>query len=109
MFALVQIIALCAAADAAPGYTVHVRGLTAPEQTTRQKFTGSETVLDAVAALPRPADAADKDLWIARQNKAGVVQILRIDWAAITQNGETATNYQLLDGDRLFLQARPAK
>ncbi len=109
MFAMFQIVALCAAADAAPGYTVHLRGLTAPEQTIRQKFTGSETVLDAVAALPRPADANVMDLWIARQGKGGKVQVLRIDWAALSQYGMTATNYQILDGDRLFLQARPPK
>ena len=109
MFAMFQIVALCAAVDAAPGYTVHLRGLTAPEQTIRQKFTGSETVLDAVAALPRPADANVMDLWIARQGKGGKVQVLRIDWAALSQYGMTATNYQILDGDRLFLQARPPK
>ena len=109
MFALFQIAVLCTAADAAPGYTVHVRGLTAPEQTIRQIFTGSETVHDAVATLPRPADAADMDLWIARRSKGNAVQILRIDWIAITQHGETKTNYQILDGDRLFVQARPVK
>ena len=40
MFAMFQIVALCTLADAAPGYTVHVRGLTTPEQTIRQKFKG---------------------------------------------------------------------
>ncbi len=112
MLALIPIVALCAPADAAPSYTVHIRELTAPERTIQQKFTGSECVLDAVASLQRPAEAARMDLWIARSDKGGKggkVHVLQIDWTAIAQHGVTTTNYQLLDGDRLFLQARPAK
>ena len=104
MFVLIQILALCAPADAAPGYTVHIRELTAPERTIQQKFTGQECVLDAVASLPH----SKMDIWIARSDKAGKVQVLRIDWTALTQHGVTTTNYQILAGDRLFLQARPA-
>jgi polysaccharide export outer membrane protein len=110
MFALLQVVVLCAAADAAPGYTVHVRELTVPERVVRVPLTGSETVLDAVAALKRPPNnLARMDLWVARSGEGGKVQVLRIDWTEITMRGVTATNYQLLTGDRLFLQARPAK
>ena len=109
MFALIQIVALCAPADAAPSYTIHIREITAPERTIQQKFTGSECVLDVVASLQRPAEVARMDLWIARSDKGGKIQVLRIDWTAITQQGVTTTNYQLLAGDRFFLQARPAK
>jgi len=110
MFALLQVLVLCAAADAAPSYTVYVRELSAPERATRVPLTGPETVLDAVAALKRsPADLEQMDLWIARPAAGGKVQLLRIDWAAITRQGAAATNYQVLAGDRLFLQARPVK
>ncbi len=30
-------------------------------------------------------------------------QILPVDWVAITQGGVTATNYQVLPGDRVFI------
>jgi hypothetical protein len=30
-------------------------------------------------------------------------QVLKIDWAGITQHGRTETNYQLLPGDRLYV------
>jgi polysaccharide export outer membrane protein len=33
------------------------------------------------------------------------VQILPVDWAAITQGGSTATNYQIFPGDRIYLKA----
>ena len=109
MFALLQIVALCTATDAASSYTIHVRGLTVPERTLRRNFGGSDRVADAVAALPRPADADEMDLWLAWQDKSGAVRILRIDWTAISKRGATATNYILFAGDRLFVQARPAK
>ena len=110
MFAMLQIVALCAAADAAPGYAVHIRELTAPESTVRAPLTHSETVLDAVAALERtPADLSRMDLWVLRPVVGGKSQVLRIDWAGITTRGVVATNYQLLAGDRLFVQSRPAK
>ena len=110
MFALFQIVALCAAADGAPGYTVHVRELTAPERAIRVRLIGSDTVLDAVTGLKRqPGDLGRMDLWIVRRSEDGKSRVLRVNWAAITQQGATATNYQMLDGDRLFLQARPAK
>ena len=110
MFALFQIVALCAAADGAPGYTVHVRELTAPERAIRVQLTGAVTVLDAVASLQRqPGDPGRMDLWVVRPNAGGTNRVLPVDWAAITQRGVTVTNYQVLAGDRLFLQARLAK
>jgi polysaccharide export outer membrane protein len=33
----------------------------------------------------------------------GCVQILPVDWEAITALGATETNYQLLPGDRVFI------
>ena len=68
------------------------------------------TVLDAVASLQRqPGDPGRMDLWVVRPNAGGTNRVLPVDWAAITQRGVTATNYQVLAGDRLFFQARLAK
>ena len=109
MFAIFPIIALCAAIEVEPGYTVHVRELTAPEKVIRLQPTDKHCVVDAVESLKRqPGDLARMDLWIVRRAE-GKTQVLRVDWTAITQRGATATNYQIFDGDRLFLQARPPK
>src|SRR5262245_39534928 len=110
MFVMFQIVALCLVADAAPSYTVHVRELTAPEKVVRVPLTSSVCIRDAVEALKRPPrELARMDLWIVRRAEGGAVKVLRVDWVAITQNGVAATNYLMLAGDRLFLQARPVK
>ena len=69
--------------------------------------TGSDTVLDAVAQTGgvRTADGRPRNLWVSRTTPAGVPQILPVDWAGITQQGNTQTNYQLLPGDRLYVKA----
>ena len=108
MFALLQIVALCTAAEAAPKYTVHVRGLTTPERVIAVRATGNDCVLDAVGTLPQ-AGLDRMDMWIVRRTEGGKPQVLKIDWNAIKQQGVTSTNYLLLEGDRLFVQARPAK
>jgi hypothetical protein len=124
MLVMFQIVALCLAADAVPSYrahvrelavegpsyTVHVRELTTSEKVIRMPLTGSVAIVDAVEALKwSPRNLARMDLWIVRREKGGEVKVLQVDWAAISQRGESATNYQILAGDRLFLQARPAK
>ena len=110
MFVMFQLVALCVAADAAPSYTVHVRELTSPERAVSLPLVGSVAILDAVEALKRsPRDLARMDLWIVRRAENGEVKVLRVDWTAITQRGASETNYQMLAGDRLFIQARPAK
>ena len=110
MFVLLQMVVLWAVADATPGYTVHVRELTAPEQAVRVPLAGSDTVLDAVAALKRqPGNLGGMDLWLVRPVAGGKARVLPIDWHGITAWGVTTTNYQLLAGDRLFLQVRPNK
>ncbi len=110
MFALFQIIALGAGISPEPvGYTIHVREQKAPELVVRLQPTDSHCVLDAVESLKRqPGDLARMDLWIVRRAE-GKTQVLRVDWNAIAQAGVTATNFQMMDGDRLFLQARPPK
>ena len=71
----------------------------------RVPVTGNETVLDAMANVHGLSQLSSKRIWIARPAPAGFhcEQILPVDWDAITRGGSTATNYQVLPGDRLFI------
>lgn len=71
----------------------------------RQPITGNETVLDAIAGIGGLSQVSSMKLWIARPapNGVGCEQILPIDWRDITRGASTATNYQILPGDRLFI------
>ena len=40
--------------------------------------------------------------------ECGVDQILPVDWVNVTQRGQTATNYQVLPGDRVYVMSAPA-
>jgi polysaccharide export outer membrane protein len=65
--------------------------------------TGHETVLDALAAVNGlPAGAASGTVTVRRRTANGE-QTLPVDWAGITRHGATATNYQLLAGDRVLV------
>jgi polysaccharide export outer membrane protein len=83
------------------------------EQVSRLPITGSETVLDAISlnTLGRgsltglPPVASKKHIWVARPGPDGQEQVLPVDWIGITQRGQTATNYQLLPGDRVYVKA----
>ena len=46
------------------------------------------------------------NIWIARPapGSFGCEQILPIDWVAITRGAATGTNYQVLPGDRIYIQ-----
>ncbi len=71
----------------------------------RAPITGNETVLDAVATIGGISQVSSTNLWIARPapNGVGCEQILPVDWLEITRGASTATNYQLMPGDRLFI------
>jgi polysaccharide export outer membrane protein len=80
------------------------------QQSMRLPITGNETVLDALTMgsyyiRGLPPGVSKRRIWVARPDRAksGQDQILPVDWAAITRNGSTATNYQLLPGDRVFV------
>src|SRR5262245_49475260 len=120
MLALFTIIAMGTANDPAPNgqvlaanmpsYTVHVRELTAPERVTRVQLDSSVCITDAVPTLKRPPrDITRMDMWIVRRDDRGKEMVLPVDWAGISRRGEFMTNYIVLDGDRLFIQARPGK
>lgn len=75
----------------------------------RLPVTGNDTVLDAVAQINGLSVVSDVDrIWVSRPAPAGQGhQILPVDWREITECGGTATNYQLMPGDRLFVGANP--
>jgi polysaccharide biosynthesis/export protein len=79
----------------------------AGERVDRIPFTGNETVLDAVAQIQGLSDISSKRLWVARPAPPGCAgsQVMMVDWRGITQDGLTATNYQILPGDRIYIKA----
>jgi len=77
------------------------------ESVARLPFTGNDTVLDAVAQIQGLSEVSSKRMWVARPapNGTGVAQTMFVDWRGITQDGITTTNYQLMPGDRIYIQA----
>lgn len=89
-------------------YYVITDGGGAGEQVFRFPCMGNETVLDAIANINGlPTVASKKDIWIARPSPASNThdQVMRVDWAGISRGGAAATNYQVLPGDRVYVQA----
>ncbi len=71
----------------------------------RLPITGKETVLDALILAGGPSNYADlKNIHVARPNPGGGCrQVLWVDYKAITECGDTRTNFQLLPGDRVVV------
>lgn len=70
---------------------------------------GSDTVRDALRNVGGPSAVPGKsNIWVVRRplHPGGPEQILPVDWAGITREGVTATNYQLLPGDRVYIKAK---
>ncbi len=72
-------------------------------------ITGSETVLDALGRINGlPQVASKKYIWVARRSPhGGAEQILPVDYVGMTQHGIAATNWQVLPGDRIYVQSQP--
>lgn len=87
--------------NAGAGQTVH-----------RLPFTGNETVLDAmsfVGGLTPVSD--DQRIWINRPvysegNPTGEAAILPVSWNAIVHHGDASANYQIMPGDRIYLDSQ---
>lgn len=74
------------------------------DQVVRLPVTGNETVLDAISQVGGLSGISSKRIWIARPTpNPGHVQVLPVDWVAITAQGVPATNYQIMPGDRIFI------
>lgn len=74
-----------------------------------QPVTGNETVLDAIGNIGGISQVSSTKIWIARPapNGVGCEQILPVNYEDITRGASTATNYQILPGDRLFIAEDP--
>jgi protein involved in polysaccharide export with SLBB domain len=77
------------------------------QQIVRLPCTGNETVLDAISQINGLPQVSSKHVWIARPcpEAGGRPQILCVNWRSITADGVATTNYQLLPGDRVYVQA----
>ncbi len=86
-------------------YYVITEGAGLGDNVQRLPIFGNETVLDAVALIGGLSQLSSTNIWISRPspNGVGCEQYLPVDWGDITRGGLTATNYQLLPGDRLFI------
>jgi len=74
--------------------------------TTQGKFPikGNETALDAILQAGLKSNSLPEKAYLVRPHPAGGLdQVLRIDWCAIKERGETITNYQLFPGDRIVV------
>ena len=86
-------------------YYVITEGAGYGDQIGRFPVTGNETVLDAISQINGLSRLSSKDIWVARPAPSGVGcdQVLPVDIEAIMKGASTATNYQLLPGDRVFI------
>ena len=86
-------------------YYVITEGAGSGDTLVRVPITGNETVLDALAQVNGLSRLSSKNIWIARPAPGGVNcdQILPVNWYEITKGAATASNYQVLPGDRIFI------
>ncbi len=86
-------------------YYVVIQGAGLGDQIAQLPIKGNETVLDALAQIQGLSGSQSTRMWVARPggNQCGGDQILPVDWLGITQRGDTATNYQILPGDRMYI------
>ncbi len=96
-------------------YYVITDGAGLGEQVYRFPVTGSDTVLDAISHINGlPVVSSPKRIWVARRNvgPGGPMphdSMLPVDWKGITQHGAMNTNWQIMPGDRVYVQADPVR
>jgi protein involved in polysaccharide export with SLBB domain len=89
-------------------YYVITDGAGNGEQVYRFNITGNETVLDAMYQIGGlPSVASKHHIWVARPApcELNCMQILPVDWNGIARKGAVCTNYQLMPGDRVYVQS----
>jgi protein involved in polysaccharide export with SLBB domain len=85
-------------------YYIVLQGAGLGDGVYRFPITGNETVLDAISQINGLNQVSSKRIWIARPtSELGQVQILPVDYFAITEQAATHSNYQVLPGDRVFI------
>jgi polysaccharide export outer membrane protein len=91
-------------------YVITDSGGIAGEAITRLPMAGKTTVLDALAQINGlPFQSSKHKMFLVRPAPCGSCEemVLPIDYKGIVKRGETCTNYQILPGDRLYVQAAP--
>ena len=90
-------------------YYVVLDGAGSGQTVVRLPVTGNETVLDAISQVNGLTAVSSQDrIWVSRPAPEGNChQILPVDWKSVVECGDTATNYQLLPGDRVFVAGYP--
>jgi polysaccharide export outer membrane protein len=90
-------------------YYIVTQGAGFGDNVVEAPITGNETVLDAIARIGGISQLSSTKIWIARPapNGVGCEQVLPVNWEDITKGAATATNYQILPGDRLFIAQDP--
>ena len=79
-------------------YYVIVDESEAGDSLLRVSLVGRQTVLDALAQIKGLRIYRDSKIWLTRGDKK-----MAVDWQAITRQGNSATNFVLRAGDRLFV------
>ena len=75
------------------------------ERVLKFPYTGNESVLDAISNTEGLQSNSSKRIWVARPvGNSNKPSLLPVDWVDITAYGKSDTNYQLLPGDRVFIQ-----
>jgi polysaccharide biosynthesis/export protein len=71
----------------------------------RVPITGNDTVLDALSAVGGLSQLSKAKIWVARPptEPHRAEQNLSVDYNAIVQGSSTATNYQIMPGDRVHV------
>jgi polysaccharide export outer membrane protein len=87
-------------------YYIITEGAGQGDNVVRVPITGNETVLDAISNVGGLSQLSSKAMYIARPapDDFHCEQVLPVDWLAISRGANTATNYQILPGDRLFIE-----
>ena len=91
-------------------YYVILEGAAGGPQVFRLPVTGNETVLDAIAQVNGFLPVSNKrEVCLARPSPGDQAgdQVYSVDWVGIATRGRTATNYQLLPGDRVYINSDP--
>jgi polysaccharide export outer membrane protein len=92
-------------------YYVILDGGGAGQQVIRLPVTGNETVLDAIANVNGLSPVSSTHhIWVARPapTDCAPYQILPVDWYSVSTRGDPTTNYQLMPGDRVYVDAQAA-
>jgi polysaccharide export outer membrane protein len=86
-------------------YYVITQGAGLGDNILKFPVTGNETVLDALAQINGLSARSSKNIWIARPApETGCFQVLPVDWNGIVRGGKAGTNYQIMPGDRVFIE-----